>query len=302
MQRVIVIGSLNLDYSIETPRLPAPGETILARGLRLTPGGKGANQAYALARLGCAVRMVGAVGADSAGETLRASLRAAGVDDGGVRVLPDAPTGQAFIPVDERGENSILVVPGANSLLTRADVDRELDHIAACDAVVLQLEIPLDVAAYAAARARALGKLVVLDPAPAVPELPDGLLACADFLKPNETELAILTGLPADTEAERVAAAQSLLARGVGTVLVSQGGAGVLAVDARGVARCPAVPVRAVDTTAAGDCFTAAFVAAYDGANRDAAIGFAVRAAAIAVSRPGAQSSIPTRAEVEAAP
>lgn len=296
MKRAVVIGSLNLDYSIGLRRMPKPGQTVSADTLTLTPGGKGANQAYALGKLGCETAMIGAVGEDDAGKMLLESLSGVQVDTSGI-VRRKEPTGQAFITVDASGENSIIILAGANGTLRPADVDRGRALIEAADCVVMQLEVPLETVVYGAKLAHALGKTVVLDPAPAVPDLPDELIGLADFIKPNETELATLTGLPTDTMEQCTAAAQQLRRRGAGTVLVSLGSKGVLAVGDGEPVHMPSVKVKAVDSTAAGDCFTAAFVSAYTG-DLGAALRYANTAAAIAVSRPGAQASIPSPDEV----
>ncbi len=299
MKNVVVIGSLNLDYSLAVQHLPAPGETILAGGLTLTPGGKGANQAYALGKLGCETSMIGAVGEDDAGKLLLENLKSAGVNVVGVRRLKDIPTGQAFIPVDKEGQNEIIVLSGSNACVTEENVEKERMLLENADCVVMQLELPVQTVLYAAKLAKSLGKTVVLDPAPAQKGLPDELFACADFVKPNETELAILTGMPTDTAEDCRKAAETLLDKGAGTVLVSLGGKGVLALNREECLHLPARSVRVVDTTAAGDCFTAAFVRAYEGDLREA-LNFATAASAIAVSRKGAQASIPTEEEVSA--
>lgn len=195
MCKAVVVGSLNLDTSITLERMPQPGETIAAQGVSLNPGGKGANQAFALGRLGCPVAMVGAVGRDAAGDTLLESLQAAGVDCSCV-ARREVPTGQAFITVDSAGENAIIILAGANSTVSPADVEKLRPQLEQADCLVLQLEIPLETVAAAAKLARSLGKVVILDPAPAPGPLPGELLALCDYLKPNETELALLTGLP----------------------------------------------------------------------------------------------------------
>lgn len=296
MKKAVVIGSLNLDYSIGLQQMPRPGQTVSADTLTLTSGGKGANQAYALGKLGCETAMIGAVGQDDAGKLLLDNLGEVGVDVSGI-ARRDEPTGQAFITVDASGENSIIILSGANGTLSPADIDANRRLIEAADCVVMQLEVPLETVVYGAKLARRLGKTVVLDPAPAVPDLPEELIKLADFIKPNETELSTLTGLPVDTVEQCITAARTLRQRVAGTVLVSLGSKGVLAVGEGEPVLVPAYPVKAVDSTAAGDCFTAAFVTAYEG-DLEAALRYANAAAAIAVSRPGAQASIPSAAEV----
>ena len=297
MKRAVVVGSLNLDYSIGLERMPKPGQTVSADSLRLSPGGKGANQAYALGKLGCKTAMIGAVGKDDAGRLLTGNLRSVGVDVSGIRES-DTPTGQAFITVERTGENAIIILAGANGEVSPADVDRGRKLIEDADCLVMQLEVPVETVLYAARLAKSLGKTVVLDPAPAISGLPEELFALADFVKPNETELAVLTGMPTDTVEHCEAAAKLLLQKGAGTVLVSLGSKGVLAVGKGNESiLVPAVESEVVDTTAAGDCFTAAFVSAYDGDLKKALL-YANTAASIAVSRPGAQASIPSAEEV----
>ena len=297
MKRAVVVGSLNLDYSIGLERMPKPGQTVSADSLRLSPGGKGANQAYALGKLGCKTAMIGAVGKDDAGRLLTGNLRSVGVDVSGIRES-DTPTGQAFITVERTGENAIIILAGANGEVSPADVDRGRKLIEDADCLVMQLEVPVETVLYAARLAKSLGKTVVLDPAPAVSGLPEELFALADFVKPNETELAVLTGMPTDTVEHCEAAAKLLLQKGAGTVLVSLGSKGVLAVGKGNESiLVPAVESEVVDTTAAGDCFTAAFVSAYDGDLKKTLL-YANTAASIAVSRPGAQASIPSAEEV----
>lgn len=301
MCKAVVVGSLNLDTSITLERMPQPGETIAAQGISLNPGGKGANQAFALGRLGCPVAMVGAVGRDAAGDTLLESLQAAGVDCSCV-ARREVPTGQAFITVDSAGENAIIILAGANSTVSPADVEKLRPLLAQADCLVLQLEIPLETVMAAAKLARSLGKVVILDPAPAPGPLPGELLALCDYLKPNETELALLTGLPTATVEQCETAARQLLAQGVGTVLVSLGAKGALAVTPQEALLVAPPQVKAVDTTSAGDCFTAAFaLRLVEGeTSLQAALEFANTAAALTASRPGAQASIPARDEVEA--
>ena len=283
------------------------GADAPARGDHRRPGdfpqsrGKGANQAFALGRLGCPVAMVGAVGQDAAGDTLLESLQAAGVDCSCV-ARREVPTGQAFITVDSAGENAIIILAGANSTVSPADVEKLRPLLAQADCLVLQLEIPLETVMASAKLARSLGKVVILDPAPAPGPLPGELLALCDYLKPNETELALLTGLPTATVEQCETAARRLLAQGVGTVLVSLGAKGALAVTPQEALLVAPPQVKAVDTTSAGDCFTAAFaLRLVEGeTSLQAALEFANTAAALTASRPGAQASIPARDEVEA--
>jgi ribokinase len=274
-----------------------PGETIAGSSFATAPGGKGANQAVAAARLGAATAMVGCVGEDDFGVRLVAGLRADGIDVSAVRAVP-GPTGVALIVVDEDGRNGIVVVPGANGAAGPAEVQRAEPLLAAARIVALQLETPIETVARAAARARALGKTVVLNPAPARP-LPPDLLAAADLLVPNEVEAAMLSGRPAGTPAEAIDAARVLRERGARDVIVTLGDRGVVAVTAAGARHFAARVVRAVDTTAAGDTFIGGLCAALaNGHALEDAIGWAQAAAAISVTRPGAQPSIPWAREV----
>ena len=295
--RLVVVGSANLDIVVPVDHPPIRGETVLGGDHRLVPGGKGANQAVAASRLGAEVAFVGCVGADSAGDTLRAALEAEGVDLAGLGTNPDRPSGIALISVDADGDNAIVVSPGANGSLGAADIARNEAAIAGADATLLQLEIPLDTVAVAAASARGL---VVLDPAPA-PEsmLPDGLLAHVDVLVPNETELARLGGR-SDVTSELEEVVEIARALPVETVVVTLGSEGAVAVTDELVEHVAAPVVAPVDTTAAGDAFRAALaLELVSGADLAAACRFANRVGAAATQRVGAQPSLPTRPEVD---
>jgi ribokinase len=295
----VVVGSLNADLVARVARLPAAGETVAGRELAVFPGGKGANQAVAAARLGAPVRMVGRVGDDENGRRLRQSLDAAGVDTGGVCVDAGAPTGAALIATDDAGRNQIVVVQGANGRVSPADVERERQAFAGAGFVLVQLEIPLDAVAAALRLGRAAGALAILDPAPAGPEA-RGLLGSADYVTPNESELAALAETAGSGESEQALAGR-LVELGARRVVAKLGARGALLVTRGGVRRWPAFAVAAVDTTAAGDAWNGAFAAALGaGADEDAAGRFACAAAALSVTRAGAQPSLPRRAEVEA--
>ncbi|MBB3085189.1 ribokinase [Geodermatophilus sabuli] len=291
---VTVVGSLNEDVLVRVGRLPGRGETAIGRDTVLAPGGKGANQAAAAGRLGTGVVMVGRVGADPAGERQLAALAEAGVDVAHVRQIAGSPTGSATIPVEEgSGENLIVVVPGANAQLRPADVD--VDPVRDAGVVLLQLEIPL---ATVTAAAAAAGGTVVLTPAPARP-LPPELLARVDVLVPNEHELVTLAGAaPADrSPAELAGLARALEAD---TVVVTLGARGALLVPGVGPTLLQAPPpVRAVDTTGAGDCFCGALgVALADGAVPSEAVAVAVTAAALSTTGAGARAALPDAAAV----
>ena len=296
-QSVAVVGSLNLDLVIRVPELPGPGETVSGGDLFRNPGGKGANQAVAAARLGRRVAMIGCVGDDDAGRDLLASLEADGVDGSQVRVVDGVSSGTAFIAVGEDGENQIVVSPGANARLTPDDVAAAAAVLRSAAVTLLQLEVPLETVAAAAGTA---GGRVVLNPAPVRP-LPDDLLGRVDVLVPNRVELAQLTGGPApDTVEEAARLAGRLPAR---AVVVTLGADGALVVEDGQASHVPAVPVRPVDTTAAGDAFCGGLADALaGGADLQEAARRAVRVAAAACLRHGAQASLPTPADLAALP
>jgi ribokinase len=296
---IVVVGSLNADLVSRLERFPVPGETVTALAFAVHPGGKGANQAYAAARLGAKVSMLGCVGQDAHGELLTRSLQGAGVDVSLVSREDGVPTGMALITVDASGENQIVVVPGANARLGVELVRANEARIAAAAVVLLQLEVPLSAVEAAARIARGGGAIVVLDPAPAQP-LPMSLLRCIDFLTPNQGELQTLTGRAVGSQAEH--AARSLMDGNGLRVVVKMGDRGALLVEADRQSFWPAVKVEATDATGAGDAFNAALaVALAEGRPLSEAGRLAVAAGALCVTRAGAQPSMPTRQEVEAA-
>ena len=299
---IVVVGSLNADLVVHVPRFPVAGETISGEGFVLLPGGKGANQACAAGRLGGVVAMVGQVGRDDHGGMLRESLRQAGVDVRLVDQDEQSATGVAIISIDAAGENQIILAAGANGTFTPERLARALPLIRSASVLLLQLETPLDTVMRAATEARAAGVTVVLDPAPAR-EVPDQLLRLATYVTPNEGELARLVGAPLADQpsmADIDAQAARLIARGSTRVLAKLGARGARLITADGVTEWPALPVTPVDTTAAGDAFNGAFaVALAEGAELDRAVRFATTAAAISVTRHGAQPSMPSRAEVD---
>jgi ribokinase len=299
MMSIVVFGSINMDLVTRTPRLPAPGETLTAHGFVTTPGGKGANQAVACARLGATTRMVGRVGDDVFGAALRGSLGQYGVDTSFVATQPGA-SGIAAIAVSDAAENTILIVAGANGAVGQADIAALDDALDGAQVLLLQLEVPLAAVTGAARAARARGVTVVLDPAPAVP-LPDELMRLVDIITPNETEAALLTGIAPHDDAAVVAAAAALRARGAGTAVIKLGGRGAFVDDGQSRAFIPAFPVTPVDTVAAGDAFNGGLAVGLDaGLTLAAALRLASATGAMAVTRPGAQEAMPTRAEVDA--
>ncbi|SFL69409.1 ribokinase [Rugamonas rubra] len=301
---IVVIGSINMDLVLGVPRMPMPGETISGGPFATIAGGKGANQAVACARLAAGrvpVAMVGCVGDDGFGDTLRTALQDEGIDDSHVSTIAATATGVASILVDAAGQNSIVLAAGANALLSPAHIDAARELIAAASIVVLQLEVPLETVGHAIKLAHSLGKTVLLNPAPAR-SLPVELLAQVDYLVPNEIEAAMLLGADARGGAVVAAQAEQLLALGCRNVLVTLGAEGVYAADAGGGHYYPARQVKAVDSTAAGDTFIGGLVAALaTGATLEQAISLGQRAAAISVTRRGAQTSIPYLHELDAA-
>ena len=298
--KVTVIGSINIDL-VTQARIPQPGETVIGGDLMTFPGGKGANQAVAAARLGTQVSMVGRVGDDVFAAQLKANLEKANVDLTYVHESPGAASGVALIVVDDAGENTIVVAPGANARLTVQDVDTAASAIEAADVILLQLEIPLETVYRAAQLAHERGTKVILNPAPAR-ELPQSLLALVDILIPNESETALLTGMDVGNPDEMAAAARKLHASGVGTVILTLGDRGSYLSLEGSTRHFPAFSVdQVVDTTAAGDAFVGGLAAAIArGKDVIEAIPWGNAAGALAVTRPGAQPSLPTLAELEA--
>jgi ribokinase len=298
--RVVVIGSSNTDMVVKAARIPQPGETVLGGQFVMVPGGKGANQAVAAARLGAEVTLVARLGDDLFAEASMRSFRAAGIRTEAVIRDPEAASGVALILVDEGGENAIAVAPGANARLTPADVDRAEAAIRAADVVALQLEVPMATVLHALRLAKRHGRTVILNPAPTA-LVPDEALELADFLTPNETEAEMLLGGGAAGLGGIAATAEALRAKGAGTVIVTLGREGAFVVDASGSFHVAGRHVEVVDTTAAGDAFTGALACALgEGQKLATALAFATAAAALSVTRIGAQSSLPNRAEVEA--
>lgn len=299
MPRVTVLGSLNMDISVSVPRLAGPGETVLGSAVRLQPGGKGANQALAAARLGASVRMVGCCGADDFGVTCRAALSGAGVDVSAVRVAGQASTGLALISVDPAGENSIIVAPEANGLAGPAEAAAALAGPA--DALVLSAEIPVAVLTGALAQARAAGVLTVLNLAPVPPGAGPLLAAGVDWLVVNGPEAGVLLGEPV-TGAGAPAAAVALAGLGPAHVVITLGPAGAVLGGAAGTHTVPGFTVPSVDSVGAGDAFVAALgVAVAAGVPPAEAVRLACAVGAAAVTRPGAQDGLPAPADVLAA-
>jgi len=291
--KAVVIGSMNMDFTMDVNHLPSKGETVPAVRLRTSPGGKGLNQAVALARLGAEVLMVGAVGNDASGEVLLGNLPKDRIPDSAIKKVDDS-TGNAFITVDSQGNNTIVVYPGANYKLDIGWVESFKAEIESADFVVLQMEIPVETVVASIELVHNLKTKVVLNPAPAVP-IPDHVYTMVDLIIPNETELALLTG-----ESNIVEGARKLLKMGANAVVVTLGSEGCLYKDANQEISVEGFKVNAIDSTAAGDAFIGGLLTAL-GRHEDmgTAMKFANAVGAITVTRPGAQESIPTYEEVE---
>lgn len=300
MGKVVVVGSSNTDMVVKVPHLPAPGETVLGTEFQIAAGGKGANQAVAAARADGRVTLIASIGKDSFGEEALRGFMRDGINIDLVFRVHDAPSGVALIMVDEQGENSIAVATGANGKLLPKDIEPFASTLGDADVVVLQLEIPLETVEAAARIASEQGTCVILNPAPAQ-ELPDALLKHVSILTPNESEVALLTGVDVSDEAGLARAATVLRERGVRNVLITLGARGTY-VAADGTEQViPSFEVKAVDTTAAGDVFNGALAADLaEGKDLLEAVRFASAAAALSVTKIGAQPSAPNRAEIHA--
>ena len=296
--RIFVVGSANTDMVVRVPGLPRPGETVLGGTFFTARGGKGANQAVAAARAGASVALIACLGDDALGEDTLAALATEGIDVNGVRRMTGTPSGVALILVDERGENSIAVAPGANALLAPEHVAPCAELLSPKDVLLVQLETPLHSVLAAVQTASRAGARVILNPAPAR-DLPDELLALVSVVTPNESEAARLAGVPVGAEHGLENAATVLLQRGVGAVVITLGAAGayVATMDLRET--IPGYRVEARDSTGAGDVFNGALaVALAEQMSLADAVGFANAAAAISVTRDGAQPAAPHRAQI----
>ncbi|MCW2905526.1 MAG: ribokinase [Actinomycetia bacterium] len=298
--RITVLGSLNMDISVTVPTLAGPGETVLGSAARLQPGGKGANQAVAAARLGASVRMAGCCGDDDFGRTLRSALEAAGVDVAAVRILPGVPSGLALITVDATGENSITVAPGANGLA--GPPEAAASAAARSDALILSAEIPVPVLAAALDRARAARVMTVLNLAPVPPDASRLLAAGVDWLIVNAPEAGAILGRPVADPAGAQTAAAGLAGASGGHVVITLGRDGAVLAGPDTALAVPGFRVRSVDSVGAGDAFVAALgVAVAAGATPPEGVRLACAVAATAVTRPGAQEGLPSGADVLAA-
>lgn len=300
MKIIGVLGSLNVDLTATVPRFQEPGETITGTGFYTFTGGKGGNQAVAAAKLGMPTMMVGKLGSDLNGDLYRRTFQDLGIEQHTVQTVDHVPTGVAMIEVDASGENRIVVVPGANHAVDRKQVDQTMHELISCDAILMQLEIPMDTVEYAAQKLHAEGKMVILDPAPAVP-LSDRLIRACTYIIPNESELRILSGMDTNTDNQVKAAAQTLLDKGARCVVVKLGTRGAMLVTSQSAVHVQGYEVKAIDTTGAGDAFVAGFaLALMEKKNPIDAVRFANAAAALSTTAMGAQSAMPSREQVDA--
>ncbi|WP_217519435.1 ribokinase [Vibrio metschnikovii] len=299
MNQLVVLGSVNADHVLQVPTFPRPGETLHGRNYQVIPGGKGANQAVAAARLKADIGFIACVGDDAFGIESCERFKLDGMDIRGVKVQADCPTGIAMIQVSDHGENSICLSAEANDRLTAEAIEDDLPSIRAASYLLMQLETPIDGIIKAAQVAKQAKTNVVLNPAPAR-KLPSSLLSCVDVITPNETEAQVLTGITVTDDASAQQAATVLHQQGIEIVIITLGAKGVwLSENGRGQL-IPGFRVSATDTTAAGDTFNGAFVTGLlENMPLESAIKFAHAAAAISVTRFGAQTSIPTRQEVD---
>ncbi|HEY9596733.1 MAG TPA: ribokinase [Cyanophyceae cyanobacterium] len=292
---VIVFGSINMDLVTKTPRLPVPSETLQGYKFFTVAGGKGANQAVAIARLGIPTQMIGRLGGDEFGHQLLASLQSAGVRTEGVWMDEGISSGIAVITVDDVGENTIIIIPGANGQVNEADVERLRTQLNGASALLMQLEIPLSAVQSAALAARKAGVSVILDPAPAR-AIPSELYPLVDIITPNQLEASQLVGFPVDGQEAAAKASDVLRQRGVGTAIIKLGDRGVLCGTKSETFFVPAFPVQAIDTVAAGDAFNGGLAAGLaQGRPFKEAVVWGAAAGAIAVTKVGAQPSLPTR-------
>ncbi|MFM5139322.1 ribokinase [Aeromonas rivipollensis] len=299
MNRLVVLGSVNADHVLRVPHFPRPGETLTGHSYQVVPGGKGANQAVAAARLGAAVSFIARIGDDAIGQQMKTGFANDGIDVSAVELDDKLPTGIAIIYVSDEGENSIGLSTEANGALDSAMVKRHEAMIAGAHTLLLQLEVPLESVFEAAKLARSHGTRVVLNPAPAQPLSAD-LLALVDLITPNQTEAELLTGVKVTGEASAAQASARFHQMGIADVMITLGSQGVYCSNGQQQALIPGFRVEAVDTTAAGDTFNGALLAAeLAGADFHSAVRFAHGAAALSVTRFGAQSSIPGKQEVD---
>lgn len=296
--KILVIGSSNVDFNITLPKLPQVGETLLAEGMRISYGGKGANQALTCGKLGADVKFLSAVGNDEHGTQIIKNLEAVNVDCDDIKISKDQMTGTAYITIDNAGQNTIVVNPGANYTCDVEYLKEHDDAFKETDYVLLQMEIPLDAIEYAIKRSHELGKKVILNPAPALKDLDVSLYSKIDYFTPNETELDVMSEILGTFESmdDKISA---LLNAGMKNIITTLGEKGAYLVNNKTQKLIPAIEVEALDTVGAGDCFNGAFVSALaQGKDEVDAIYFANQAASIAVTKTGAQEAVPTQEEI----
>ncbi|RLF06223.1 MAG: ribokinase [Thermoprotei archaeon] len=295
---IVVVGTMHMDFTVYVDHLPKPGETVLGRDFEMSPGGKGANQAVAISRLGGVSYLISRVGEDYIGDLLLDNARRNGVRVDFVKKDPDVHSGVALIFVDKSGENMIAVAPGVDSRISPDDVREAEAALAEASAVVAQLEIPVETAVEAVRAAKSRGMLTILNPAPAKP-IPEEVYSLIDVLTPNVRELEALAGVTIRTDEDVVNAANLLREKGVRMVVVTLGKRGAMIVDERGHRRVPTYEVPVIDTVGAGDAFNGALALALSlGADIDEAVDFANMVASIKVTKKGAQAGLPRRDEV----
>lgn len=299
--RIVVIGSLNVDTILQASHFPSAGETLALHDEKIAGGGKGANQAISASRSGAITSFIGKVGDDSNGKYMLDQLSMSGIELSYISVSNDTRTGQAFVILEDSGENRILIYAGANGTLNEFDAKRALDKIQEADFVIAQLETPIAATIEAFKIARKCGVKTILNPAPAIRELPNELLEVTDIIVPNETEAEILTGIKVVDEQSKEAASAKLHNIGIDTVLITLGSKGVYYSSKNISGNVAAFKVNAVDTTAAGDTFLGALAAELNPnlSNLEEAIKYGNKASSIAVQKLGAQPSIPSRKEIE---
>jgi ribokinase len=298
--KLVVLGSINADHILNIEQFPRPGETVIGKQYKVAFGGKGANQAVAAGRSGADIAFIACVGADDIGERVRQQLASDRIDTQPIEAIADSTTGVALIFVNAEGENVIGIDAGANAAVTPDYLARYQQKVIDADALLMQLESPLETVIAAAILAKQHQTQVILNPAPAR-ELPDDLLATIDMITPNETEAQRLTGIAVNDDNDAARAAQALHDKGIATVIITLGSRGVWLSENGNGKLVPGFKVKAVDTIAAGDTFNGALVTALlEGKTMADAVRFAHAAAAIAVTRPGAQPSVPWREEIDA--
>lgn len=299
--KIAVVGSLNMDYSVMLKKRPAVGETVLADGILITPGGKGANQAYAAGRTGGNVQMIGRVGEDANGEIVKNTLKEQNVNTEGICTDTENPTGLAIITLDRQAQNSIVVCPGANQKVKGDEILASLDKLANLKLVMLQLEIPMECVEQAVNYAKKRKIMTFLDPAPVPPEgLTDSIYKMIDYISPNAIEAEMLSGMKVSDRESAKRAAGFFVEKGVKNVIIKLGGQGVYATDGTDEIMIPAIEMPVMDTTAAGDTFAGAFCTRIEkGDSFFDAVRYANYAGGLSVTRKGAQKSMPSAEEID---